>query len=41
MLQQQHLEEENECLKLENSKLTDVAKLLTTSMKESTDTTMQ
>lgn len=37
-LQHQHLKEENESLKVENSNLTKVAKLMTNSMKESMDT---
>lgn len=37
-LQHSHLREENESLKIENSNLTKVAKLMTTSMKESVDT---
>lgn len=37
-LQHQHLKEENESLRVENSNLTKVAKLMTNSMKESMDT---
>lgn len=38
MLQQQHLEEDNESLRVENTNLTKVAKLLTENMKESVET---